>query len=257
MIRVGPTGIGGTAEAEDNLKEYKKFGFRASEVLFTYGVYIKSNKDAKRIGDAAKRLGIMLSVHAPYYVNLASYDKPKILASRKRILSSCEKAHYLGAKYVVFHAAFYGKRSGEETYEMVKKAIIKMQKVIKQKKWNVKLAPETTGKKSQFGSLDELLKLRKETGCSICIDFAHLYARDIGKIDYDDVFKKLKSLKHIHAHFSGVEYGKKGERRHLVTPIARIKELIKFIKKYKADITIINESPDPVGDCVKTLKILK
>jgi len=255
MIRVGPTGIGGTAEAEDNLKEYKKFGFRAAEVLFTYGVYIKSNKDAKRIGNTAKRLGIMLSVHAPYYVNLASYDKKKIQASEKRILSCCEKAHYLGVKYVVFHAAFYGKRSGEETYEMVKKAIIEMQKIIKSKKWNVKLAPETTGKRSQFGSLDELLKLRKETGCYLCVDFAHLLARD-GKINYDLVFKKLRNLKHIHAHFSGIEFTAKGERRHLLTPIARIKELIKYIKKYKVDITIINESPDSVGDSVKTLKLI-
>ncbi len=255
MIRVGPSGIGGVKEAIDVLKQYKKAGLSAAEVEFTYGVYIKNNEDARKIGEVAKKLGIMLSIHAPYYINLASNDKKKIEASKKRILSCCEKAHYLKAKYVVFHAAYYGKRNAAQTYEMVKKAIIDMQKVIKKKRWNVKLAPETTGKRSQFGNLDELLKLAKETGCSFCVDFAHMLARE-GRIDYDEIFRKIKKFEHIHSHFSGIEFTDKGERRHLITPIAKIKELLKYIKKYKVDITIINESPDPVGDSIKTTKLI-
>ncbi len=256
MIRLGPSGIGGVKDAVNRLEEYKKAGLSAAEIEFTYGVYIKSNKDASRIGKEAKRFGIMLSIHAPYYVNLASYDKKKLSASKKRILRCCEKGHYLRARYIVFHPAFYGKRGAEETYDMVKKAILEMQRVIKKKKWNVQLAPETTGKRSQFGSLDELLKLRKEIGCALCVDFAHLLARE-GKINYNEIFKKLKPLKHVHSHFSGIEFTAKGERRHLLTPVSKIKEMLKYTKKYKVDITIINESPDPVGDCVKTLKLLK
>ncbi len=257
MIKIGPAGIGGAKEAKDNIKHYRKSGLKAVEIAFTYGVYLKK-KDALRIGEFAKVKDVDLSIHAPYYINLDSDDKKKIEASKKRILKCCETGNILGAKYIVFHAAFYGKSSPEKCYEQVKKEIIDMQKVIKEKNWRVKLAPETTGKRSQFGSLDELLKLAKETKCHFTIDFAHIKARNNGKIDYDDVMKKLRSFgKHIHAHFSGIEYTEKGERRHLITDTKEIKELLKYIKKYKLDITLINESPNPVGDAIKTIKLLK
>jgi deoxyribonuclease-4 len=67
---------------------------------------------------------------------------------------------------------------------------------------------------------------------------------------------KLKGIKHIHSHFSGIEWTPKGERRHLITQAKDIKELLNSIKKHKADITIINESPDVFGDAIKTKKIL-
>lgn len=252
MIKIGSAGTSGMGY-EDGLKYCKELGLDALEVEFTYGVKM-TNSQAKKIGSLAKKLGISLSVHGPYYINLASLEKEKIVASKKRILDSCERAHYLGAKYVVFHAAFYQKYSKEECYSLVKDAIIDMNKVIK--KWNVLLAPETTGKASQFGDVDELLRLHKETGCSLCIDFAHLEARYNKKVDYDELFSKLK-LKHLHCHFSGIEYTAKGERRHLITSSDKIKELLKAIIKHKKDVTIINESPDTFGDCVKTLKILR
>jgi deoxyribonuclease-4 len=250
-IKFGPAGTGGNSI--EGVKRAEKLGLDAVEIEFVYGVKMK-NSLAKKIGKLAKELKIDLSVHAPYYINLASKEKHKITASMKRILDSCERAHHLGARYVVFHAGFYQGRDKEEVYEQIKEAILKLMELIKEKGWKAKLAPETTGKKSQFGDLDELLRLKKETGCHLCVDFAHLLARD-GKIDYDEVFKKLKGVKHIHAHFSGIEYTAKGEKRHILTPAAKLKELIKYIKKYKVDITVINESPDSVGDSLKGKKI--
>jgi deoxyribonuclease-4 len=255
LIRIGPAGASGLGNLQ-GLQHCKELQLHAMEVEFTYGVRMK-NEEAKKIGLLAKELNIDLSVHAPYYINLASLEKQKIHASKERILQSCEKAHYLNAKYVVFHPGFYQKRDPEEIFQIIKEEIIDLQKTIKEKKWKVELAPETTGKPTQFGNLDELLRLKKETGCHICIDFAHLKARNNGKVDYEEVFKKIKHLKHIHAHFSGIEFTPKGERRHIITESKDIKELLGYIKKYKIDITIINESPDPYGDCIKTLKLLK
>lgn len=256
-VHFGPSGLGGVKDAVENLERYNGDGIDACEVAFTYGIYIKKNEDASRIGQAAKKLGIQLSVHAPYYINFTSMDSGVVKASKKRILDCCEKAHYLGAKYVVFHAAYYLELSAEECYKMVKKVIIELNEIIKKNKWNVKLAPETTGKPSQFGSLDELLRLSRETGCSFCIDFAHLLARE-GKIDYDSVFSKLKKFPHLHCHFSGIVFGDKGELRHVVTGEKDIKKLLGFVKKHHVkDITIINESPYPVNDSVKAIKIAK
>ncbi len=253
-VRFGPSGIGGIKEAINNLRYYREHGIDAAEIEFTYGVYIKNNKDAAAIGREANKLDIVLSIHAPYYINLASEDKKIIESSKKRILECCERGHYLGAKAIVFHAAYYGKYSPEECYKIVKKAILEMQQVIKKNEWKVSLAPETTGKASQFGSLDELLKLVKETKCSMCVDFAHLEARE-QKINYKEIFDKLKHFKHVHSHFSGIEYTSKGERRHKVTPDFKLRELLSFVKRYNLSITIINESPMPLDDSLKGLRI--
>ncbi len=251
QIRIGPAGIGGyNIEA---IKQLKRIGLSAAEIPFTYGVHM-TNEIAKMIGAQAKKSKIALSVHAPYYINLASIEREKIVESRKRIVESCERAHHLGARYVVFHPGFYQGREREIVYEEILDSIEKMQEIISGNEWDVELAPETTGKKTQFGDIDELLQLKKDGGCHICIDFAHLLART-GRRDYDEIFDKLKNLKHIHAHFTGIEYNESGERRHLLTPENEIRELLESVKKHKAEITIINESPDPVADSLKTKEL--
>ena len=254
MIKLGPAGTSGLGY-DEGLKKCKELGLDALEVEFTYGVRM-SNAEAKRVGEIAKKLNISLSVHAPYYINLNSAEKSKIKASKIRILQSCERGHFLGADYIVFHAGFYVGMEKEQVYENIKKEIIELQKEIKKNKWNVILAPETTGKVAQFGDLDELLKLKKETKCHLCVDFAHIKARNNGKIDYDEIMKKIKPLGNIHAHFSGIEWTAKGERRHLITEVRDIKEFFNYIKKYNIDTTIINESPDTLGDCVKMKKLI-
>jgi len=257
LIRFGPAGLGGTKEATANLEEYKNLGLGACEIAFTYGIYIKNKKQAQEIGKKARELGIKLSIHAPYWINLNSKEKIKIEQSKQRILQCCEIGHYLGAYRIVFHPGYYGKMEKEETYNNIKKAILEMQEVRKKKSWKPELAPETTGKVNVFGSVDEILNLVSETKCSFCIDFAHILARE-KKIDYKGILEKLAKFKEIHIHFSGIEYGDKGERRHKLTGDKEIKELIEALKKYAKDkqVVVINESPDPVGDSVKGLSYL-
>ncbi|MDD5651101.1 MAG: TIM barrel protein [Candidatus Nanoarchaeia archaeon] len=256
MIKIGPAGLGGVKEAIDNLNNYYKLGLKACEIAFTYKIYL-NNKQAEEIGKVAKQLNIDLSIHAPYFINLNSVEKEKIEASKKRILDCCERAHYLNAKYIVFHSGYYGKMSKEETYENIKNNIQDIQETIKKNKWNVILAPEIMGKINVFGSMEEILKLVKEIKCGFCIDFAHLLARTNGKMSYDEMCKQIKEFDHVHAHFSGIEYGDKGEKNHKLTHEKEIEKLMNAIKKNNIkDITIINESPNPTGDAVKTLNIL-
>ncbi|PIN87210.1 endonuclease IV [Candidatus Woesearchaeota archaeon CG10_big_fil_rev_8_21_14_0_10_44_13] len=253
-IKIGPAGTGG--DSYKGLQMIKEAGLDAVEIEFVRGVKM-SNETAKKIGELNKKLGLILSIHAPYYINLNSEEKPKIEASKQRILQSCERGHHLGARCIVFHASYYGKSTPEECYDATKEAIIGMQKKIKENEWDVILCPETTGKGSQFGTVDELVKLSRETGCGICVDFAHVYARNNGRIDYDDVMGKIKRIKHLTAHFSGINFTAKGERNHELTPPERIRELYKYLKKYNISITIINESPDPMGDALKMKRMLK
>ncbi len=257
MIRVS-IGPGGTAGLgyDNGLQKISSLGLTALEVELTHGVNM-SNAAAKKAGELAKKLNIRLSVHAPYFVNLASDEKAKVNASKIRILQSCERAFHLGATHVVFHPGFYQKKTAEKTYSLIKEQIKSLMKTVKKKKWNCVLALETTGKHSAFGSLDELLSLVKDTKCSLTIDFAHLKARSEGKMGYGEMLDKVKHFKHIHSHFSGIEWTPKGERRHLLTPEKEIKDLLKEVLKRKLDITIINESPDVIGDACKMKKILE
>lgn len=253
-IRIGTAGNADKGILK-SLAMIKKLGLDAQEIEFVHGVKMGLGL-AKEAGNLRKKLGIELSVHAPFHINLFSKEKIKIRQSMKRILLSCERGHYLGAKDIVFHAAYYQERDKKETYEFVKDRINDMQDVIRDEGFKVRLAPETTGKGTQFGDLDELLQLMRQTRCSICVDFAHIKSR-YGKINYDEVMKKIKHLRHVHCHFSGIEFGAKGERRHLMTKPKDIKELVKYLKKYRINCTIINESPDPLGDTLKTKKILE
>jgi len=256
-IKLGPAGLGGVKEAVSNLKKLKEQGLEACEVAFTYSVYIKKKDDAEKIGEEAKKQGIKLSIHAPYWINLNSKEKRKTEESKKRILRSCEIGHYLGAYRIVFHPGYYGGMEKEETYQNIKQAILEMEKERKKQGWKPELAPETTGKVNVFGSVDEISRLVKETHCSFCIDFAHILARE-KKIEYREILKKL-SDKELHIHFSGIVYGEKGEKRHTETKEKDIKKLIDNLKKYVKgkEIVIINESPNPVGDSVKGLKFVK
>ncbi len=249
-IRFGPAGLGSAASAEDVLETYHKLGLKACEIAFTYSVYIKPDECA-RIREKARELGISLSIHAPYFVNLNSEDAEKRAATKKRILSCCEIGELLGAKLVLFHPGFYGAKK-EEAYDNIKKGILDMLEIIKEKRWKIKIAPETMGKINVFGSIEEIAGLVKETGCSFCIDFAHILAR-YKKVDYEEI-EKAFPYKDWHCHFSGIVYGDKGEKHHISTGRKEWEELLKNLPKNK-NITIINESPTLVEDSVQGLKI--
>ena len=255
-ILFGPAGTGGSSDK--GFVEVKNLGLDAVEIEFTYGIWMTKD-DALKIRELNKKLGLKLSIHAPYFINLNSEEKQKVGASRSRILKSMEIGTYLGADYVVFHPGFYQKTSKEQTYENIKVQIIKIMEEANVKGYTPKLAPETTGKPSQFGDLDDLIRMKKETGCSICIDFSHLKARYNGKITFEEVAEKISktNLGPIHCHFSGIEYTEKGERRHILTEEKDIKELLSALKKHHIEATIINESPDPLGDAIKMKKVFE
>ncbi len=254
-IKFGPAGLGPVKDAVENLREFSKLGLKACEIAFTYGVYIKDEKDMKKIGEAARRFGVQLSIHSPYWINLNSKEKEKIRKSKERILKCCEVGSKMGVNIIVFHPGYYGGIDKEESYLNIKDRILEMQKVIKVNEWNIKLAPETTGKVNVFGSVEEIACLVEETGCSFTLDFAHILARE-KKVDFDKIRKLFSGHNEWHCHFSGIEYGEKGERRHILTARSNWEKLLKELPSDK-EITIINESPDPVGDSVKGLEVFK
>jgi len=253
-IVFGPAGLGPVKSAIETLEKLKSLNLLACEIAFTYGVYMKKG-EALEIGEAAKKLGIRLSIHAPYFVNLNSADRTKVENSKKRILACLEIGDVLGATCVVFHSGFYGKNTKEETYENIKREILELEKIRKEKGYLPELAPETMGKINVFGSIEEISRLVRDTGCFACIDFAHILARSGGNYRFEETFGLFKNLKQLHLHFSGIEYGEKGERKHTRTSDGEWEKLLDALPRNK-NVTIINESPFMIEDSIKGIELL-
>jgi len=252
-ISIGPAGSGGKGHLK-GIREAARLELRCMEIEFTYGVRMRPEM-AETVGALADKYDLILSVHAPYYINLASYEADKVEASRQRILDSCHRAHLMGARNVVFHAGFYQKRTPRETYRMVRGQILDLQKHIRQENWTVTLCPEITGKPSQFGATEELLELMQDTGCGITVDFAHLYARNRGVIDYHALMPALPQA--FHAHFSGIEYTAKGEKKHIRLQPEHFRPLREALIRHGKQITLICESPEPFEDAVMMKSVLE
>ena len=255
-IRLGPAGIPTVATKRstvDGIRTVAQLGLNAMEVEFVRGIAM-SLEAADEAGQVASQLDVRLSVHAPYFINLCSEDRKVAEASKKRIVDSALRAERMGAVEVVVHPGYYGKLDPKRAYELVKQRYLEIADELKAKGVKrAKVAFETTGKVSQFGTLDEIVELCRETGCILCVDFAHIYARQAGKIDYAEVFDKLKPLKpkHLHVHFSGINWSpaKKGEGGNELNHIEikhdkpPFKPLAEEILRRKIDVTIISESP--------------
>jgi deoxyribonuclease-4 len=124
------------------------------------------------------------------------------------------------------------------------------------------LRPELMGKRSQFGSLEELLNLCSEVeGIAPCIDFAHLHART-GKYNSYYEFKSVlnqmekrlgrTALDNLHIHLSGIKYSAAGELNHLNVQESDLKytELLQALKEYAVKGVVICESPNLEEDAL-------
>lgn len=136
---------------------------------------------AAMIGDAAKGNDVVLTIHAPYAISLSSEDRRIASASRKRLIMAGMAAHHMGAFHVTFHAGFYGRRTKEETFRLQLKALQEIAAEFESLGVSAELGPETTGKQSQFGTLDELIELSKSVPrVRPTLDFGHMHVRSEG-----------------------------------------------------------------------------
>ena len=264
-IFLGPAGIPLSCEKRDTIEGIKTvnaLGLNAMEVEFVHSVYMK-REVAEEAGRVARDLGVRLSIHAPYYINLSSEKRETVAASRKRIFDCADRGERMGADAIAIHSAFYGKNEKERVFEIVKEQFLKILDDMKGAGIkNVRLGTETMAKQSQFGTLDEVLRLHKEVKQVIpYIDWAHLFVRDGGSINYGEAFDKIEKagINHINSHFEGVSRNKKGEFVDIHTPIKDppFEPLAREIVKRKIDITIISESPVLEKDSLRMKQMLE
>lgn len=203
----------------------RTLGLSALEIGWVQSVRVTEPTCAK-IKDAAEKSNVAVSVHAPYYINLnAKNDEwPK---SRKRLMDAARYGNLAGATDIIFHPGSYFGRPADEVLERAVPRLRECVRELREAGNPVTLRPETMGKSAMLGSLEDTLVMAQEIkGVLPCIDIAHLHARsgDGSTNSYDEfsnILDKMtkalgtQSLSDLHIHISGIEYGPKGEKKHL------------------------------------------
>lgn len=225
-----------------------------------------------RIGEEAKKNGIKLSVHAPYFISLSSVEEEKRLGSARYFIDSARCAKALGAETIVIHAGSTAKLDRAVALEYGKAALLHaIEKLQEEDLYDgVLLGIETMGKVNQLGTLDEVIEMCKvDKNVRPVVDFGHMNARELGGMfvtadDYKRVFDRISTelcpeyADKLHCHFSKIEYTKGGEKKHLTFVDEQFGPAFEPLMKAVADLgvspTIICESDGTMAEDALAMK---
>lgn len=231
MIKFGPAGNSDSFYEEgykttlDVPRWLSDRGLNAYEYQCTRGVRI-TKAFAQALEVQASRFNIALSIHAPYYINLASPDPALQEKSKHHLTKSLMAAKWMGATRVVFHPGAASKLPRTEAfikaYKLLEKILSEIDGELLE---DCYLCPETMGKKNQLGNLREVLEMCKlHPMIRPAVDFGHLHALGAGCLNEESDFEKVlgkidqvlggEAVKNLHVHFSPVEFTGGGEKKH-------------------------------------------
>lgn len=276
MVRFGPAGNGkkfyedGNKRSVDAPKWLREvMGLSAYEYSFGRGMNIK-DETAAEIGAEAKKYDIKMSVHAPYFINFANPNPQNAINSYNYVLNSLAKLRHFGGNRIVVHTGSQGKLERQEALDLAKERLTTLKEMLIEQGYDdMLICLEAMGKPAQIGSYKEVIDL-----CTIyenyipTLDFGHINAVTHGGLkteeDYEQVikymFEKLgaERAKKVHIHFSKIEYGEKGEIRHLTLDDTiygpEFEPLAKVLKKYEIDnAVVISESKEQMATDAKRL----
>jgi deoxyribonuclease-4 len=210
---------------------------------------------ARAIAEASVQFDVALTAHAPYYLNLCGASDV-VRRSRERLVATGELAANCGARSVCFHAGFYQGQPPARAREAVRVALAEVTSRLADRGIDVDIRPELTGKPTQVGSFEEILEWSAEVkGVRPCVDFSHQYARHGGAYNSYDEFRAMlqeiqrrlgrEALDRLHVHIAGIEFGPRGERRHLPLRESkfRYRELLRALKDVRVSGWVVCESP--------------
>lgn len=244
---------------ENAFRVLKEMDLDGIELEFVHGVRMGENSQ-KTVTEESKNF--MVTAHGPYYINLNSKEQEKIDASVVRIIETAAMADKVGAFSITYHAAFYMGEGKKEVFDKVVEQTKRIMEVIERDNLKVWIRPETTGKSTQWGDLDEVIALSKEFKQVLpCIDFSHLHARSGGGVneykDFRNILERLGNeigqyaLDNFHGHLAGIAYSDKGEKNHLELKQSDMnyKDVIKALKEFNVKGALVCESPNIEDDC--------
>ena len=256
----------GKRNTPEGIRRVLELELDAMELEFVRGVRMSEGMGHDAMA-MAKKHDILLSAHGPYYINLASEKEDVRKRSVERILNTARTAWKCGGRSITFHGGYYYKGDTEMTFGMVKESLDQVMKILSDETIDIRICPEVMGKSKSFGKLPEIIRLCEEVeGIHPCIDFAHLHALKGGHNTYEDhayLFEEIEArlggaeLKNLHTHISGIEYGDKGERRHLNLDDSDMnyRDLLKAMKDFGCAGIMICESPNIEEDAIMLKRV--
>ncbi|MFP5385016.1 MAG: TIM barrel protein [Bacteriovoracia bacterium] len=255
----GTAGVPNSTAKKNNpvegVKRIHELGLDCMQLEFAHGVRMKEEVSSA-LRKVSYELGVPLTSHGPYYINLNAREQDKIDSSVERIIQTAKISDLCGAESMTFHAAFYMKDSPYDVFDLVEKSLNVIEERLSRLDIEIELRPELTGKTSQFGSLEELISLSKSVAsCKPCMDFSHLYARTGSVNDYagfcetlDTLKEELgaNALKEMHIHISGISSNSKGDLKHLNLEKSKFnwKDLMRALKDKDCRGYVICNSPN-------------
>lgn len=194
------------------------------ELQCTRGVKMKAEQ-ARLYREMAQQHKIGISIHGPYFISLASGDKEVVKRSRERIIQCVELASELGTGRIVFHPGYFPGKTQDDRHAAVEQIVRKLNELKSDIPKGIHLLPETAGKRSQIGSVDEIIEIcQRVEFARPCIDLAHVHAFNQGNLwteeDISEVLCKVNErlgsecLDRLHIHMYPVDFGTSGEKKH-------------------------------------------
>ena len=275
MIRFGVAGncdrfyAEGHKHSEEAPAFLRGMGLNAYEYAAGHGVGLKDEK-AALIGEAAKEAGVAVSIHAPYYINLATPDPEKAERNLDYFMKSAHAVTLMGGQRVVFHPGSPGKEPRQTAFERTLESFLTIRRALDGAGYEqVILCPETMGRPSQLGTLEEIITLcQAEKHALPTIDFAHLHAAGGGGLTSRAAFEQVldaltaglgeERMRHFHSHFSRIAYTAKGEKMHMTFADADygpdFAHLAPVLRKRGLEPVIICESRGTQADDAAAMK---
>ena len=231
MLRIGPSGNSEAFYASGRKHTYEEgeflheLGLNAFEYSFGRGVSI-SDETANKIKTEFLKYDVALSVHAPYYTNFSNPDPEMIEKSIGYVLQSAIACNKMGGERVVVHPAACGKATRADAVQKAIDNLKLLAEKCKQLPFEHKICLETMGKNNQIGTVEEVVEFCKLYEKFFpCFDFGHINSYLHGGIKTKDDYRKIldytikelgfEKASAMHVHFSKIQYGDKGEIRHL------------------------------------------
>jgi len=245
----------------DGIRRIRELGLDCMELEFVHGVQM-GEATAQEVRAAAESENVTLTVHAPYYINLNAVEMEKVTASQTRLLQTARIGGMCGVKSAAFHAAFYLKATPDEAYTNVKKYLGEVTETLQRENNGVTMRPEVMGRNTQFGTIDEIVRLSAELPqVAPCVDFSHWHARNGLNNTYAEfsaVIEQIQktlgkpAIENLHMHFSGIVYGKKGEIEHtnLQESDMNYRDFLRALKDYGVGGYLICESQNLEADAL-------
>lgn len=229
-------------------------GHQALELPFTGGFPWKEKRCVAFANLAAER-DIRLSVHAPYFVGLTIPEEDKGKQSVHAMEHTMKLGRWLGAPVIVVHL---GATYDEEPSVLMDRIRSRLDFIgPKVESLGVGLGLETSGKKSQFGSLGDISVLASEYNfVRPVVDWAHVHAMTGGGLTSKEAFQAVLAfvndnfpgwmISPLQVQFSDNQFGDAGEIRHVAygEGSLRVRPLVEAVEEMEMSMVLISEARD-------------